>query len=252
MIVFGKLKEARSVKTKNGTGTILDITRPGKWDPAKKQFGPEETIGVWYFNSKGGQFADWALERQKDVGKNVLLSARVTSNDGKESYFGNRLPVTYGVIHDPARCKENPTEDEINAAIMAVEDCHDAEELPNDMEVEFDDAECITNVVTVLRASNSSVATSAVAALSALIYPETNAYLGRIGSKDKYGNVVKVSFATPNTTPTEWNNVSFFGATAERADKVLKKGDNVVLILSAKGSYNGKPDYRGINFTKLQ
>lgn len=247
MIIFGRLNDVRKVPTKKGAGVIIEIAQRGKWDSAKKQFGPEEILGVWYFDNRHGEFATWAEERKAAIGKNVVLAAR---NSGKE-LVGTLLPKTYGIVHDMARIKEDISDEQMAASIDAIEECIAAEELPAETDVAFDNAESVASVISVLRASNSEVAKTAVIALSALITPETNAYLGKIWSKDTYQGVVKVAFITPNTKPAEWNNVSFFGDVATRAEKVLEKGDEVFITMGTKSLYNGKPSYRGFNFIKL-
>lgn len=251
MVIYGTLSNIRAQKTKKGEdAVIVDITRKGKWNPDTRAFGPDETTSIWYFNGKKGQQADWALERKDMIGKPVILTAQKITNDNQDVYFGRYLPVSYGMVTDPAVLKE--TSDDVFAeAIMMVEACQDARELPEDVEVDFKNADSIASVIHVLNASDSTLAADAVAALSKLIYGESNAYIGKVGNVARYGQVTRVSFVTPRSNPVEWNSVSFFGKTAERVERVLKKGDNVVLIMHEKEDYNGQPSYRGINFQRL-
>lgn len=251
MVIYGNLENIRTQKTKKGeTATIVDISRKGKWNPETRTFGPEETTSVWYFNGKKGQQADWAMERKDMIGKPVILTAQKVTNDNQDVYFGRYLPVSYGMVTDPATLKEASGE-EFAEAVMAVEACQEARELPEDVDVDFNNADSIASVIHVLTASRSTLASDAVAALGKLIYTESNAYIGKVGNVARYGQVTRVSFATPRSNPVEWNSVSFFGKTAERVERVLKKGDNVVLIMHEKEDYNGQPSYRGINFQRI-
>ena len=251
MVIYGNLENIRPQKTKKGeSAVIVDIRRRGNWNHETQTLGSEEITSVWYFNGKKGQQADWALERKDMIGKPVILSAHKVTNDNQDSYFGRYLPVSYGMVSDPATLKEASGE-EFAEAVMAVEACKEARELPEDVDVDFNNADSIASVIHVLAASNSTLASDAVTALNKLIYKETNAYIGKVGNVARHGKVTRVSFVTPRSNPVEWNSVSFFGDTADKVERILKKGDRVILIMHKKEEYNGQPSYRGINFQRI-
>ena len=250
MILNGKLANVRQQNTKSGMATVVELTCQGAWDKDKRQFGPDVTKAVWYYNTAKAKSADWAFARQTDIGKDVILTAHESIKDGKTFYFGRYLPTSYGMVHNPAEMKD-PTEEERMEAINAIEDCRDAGEIPDDVEVDFTDPASIASVISILVASGSTIAKDATACLRKLIYGESNAYIGKIGFAGRSGKIFRVTFVTPKSSPAEWNSVSFFNEMADRAEKVLKKGDNAILFLGEKSEYNGSPAYVGRNFHKL-
>lgn len=251
MIIYGTLENIRAQKTKKGEdAAVVDIRCRGNWNYETKTLDPEETISVWYFNKKENRQADKALERKDKIGKPVILAAHKVTNDNQDSYFGRCLPVSYGMVTDYATLKKVSDED-FAEAVMAVEACKEASELPEDVDVDFNNADSIESVIHVLSASKSTLTSDAVAALNKLIHKERNAFIGKIGNVARHGQVTRVSFATPSSNPVEWNSVSFFGKTANNAEHVLKPGVPTILIMYKKEEYNGQPSYRGVNFQRL-
>jgi hypothetical protein len=235
MYLYGKIKAIRSVRD----SAVVDLERANGFK--------ENAMSVWY----SGKFAPWVLEKTNLIGKWVLILARESSKDGKTYTFGARLPMAYGMLTTPVTIKDD-AEDRVGDALEAIEDCIAEEELPEDTMLNLEEPQSIVELTRLLRSSSNPTALQAAETLMSLIEDETNAYIGRIASVDKYNNVTKVSFATPNTTPTEWNSVSFFKNNAQRAAEILRKGDSVVLLLGAKKMYNGKPDFFGLHFHKCE
>lgn len=234
-------------------GTAVLTLETKVWDKEAKVMQTKD-VKVRYTNKDKAKMADWLLERTSSVGKQCVISANPSDRD-PDLYFGAYLPVTYGVITRPATIREDVSDDEIQKAIIAIEDCTDAGELPDGIEFDFKDAASISGLIGMLASSEATIAKEATEALKALINPEESAYIGKIGNASRNGKAFRVSFVTPNSTPVEWNSVSFFNtktvALADRAEKVLKKGDAVVLILGPKGQFKGQPSYWGKNFTKI-
>lgn len=233
MTLYGTLSNVENTTTKAGkNATIITL-----------QVRENEFKSVWYFDSDKVPLAQWAALRESNIGQMAALSAtEKTGDNGQKTYFGKQLPITYGMFTEPAELRESTVDEQV-AAANAVDDCYDANELPEDVQVDFASLESIINAVAILSTSDAEIAKNAVKALRQLYAPETTVYIGKLGFAGQSGKIFRVTFVTPKSDPAEWNSVSFFNKNAENAAKVLHKGDNVVLIMGEKQEYNGQPSY---------
>lgn len=225
-VIFGNLKEAKKIKTKNGEKVLFSVETK-RWDSAQRK-AVTETKELWCPVNKG---------TESYVGKSGIPVLASLNEKG----FVEDLPRAYGVITEPEIPKEGLTDADLQPLREALDDLIKDGQLDEGYEVTVESlVECKAMLS---QMGDGELVKQARFACKNLFWGERMVYIGKVNGTKLWPDNLDVSITLPAKAKGqagEFATAKIAGGDLAKKEKLFRKGDTVVFFLH--GGYKNKKE----------
>ena len=234
-IVFGNLKEAKKVKTKNGERVLFSV-EVKRWDSDQRK-EVTEVKELWCPVNRG---------TETYVGKSGIPVLASLNEKG----FVEDLPRAYGVITDPEAPKSGLTDADLQPLREALGTLIKDGQLDEGYEVTV---ESLTECKAMLsQMGDGELVKAARYACDKLFWGERTVFIGKVGTPKLWSDNFSIPFTLPAKKGEE--GVRAMGKVAgdnfEKKSKAIRDGDTVILFLY--GGYKSKKGETVYNCSRFE
>lgn len=222
-VVFGLLKEAKKVKTKNGERILFSV-EVKRWDSDQRK-AVTETKELWCPVNKG---------TEAYVGKSGIPVLASLNEKG----FVEDLPRAYGVITEPEIPKEGLTDTDLQPLRDALDALIKDGQLDEGYEVSVESlAECKAMLS---QMGDGELVKTAQSACDKLFWGERTVFIGKVNGTTLWPDNLAVSITLPKGKGQagQLAVAKITDGDLAKKEKLFRKGDTVVFFLY--GGYKNK------------